>query len=375
VLDATAQRGAHNATLDWLSARRQILAWWAASRALVFATALALELAGRHYGLLGPKIFHRPLGLLGAWDGQWYVEVATKGYLLVPGRQSDPAFFPLYPIALKLLGATGMPAFAAGILISNGAFLAALLALDAVGRAHLPAADARRAAVFAAVFPLGYVFSMVYPESLLLALGLLAVLAAQRDRWFLAALLVAFATLARPEGVFFALPIAQIAFERRALHGRALAAIVAAPTALLSFPLYLGWALGDPHAWAKAESAWGRSFRLDGAVTGWHELLALRAGHGWLLRDAVFLVLYAGLIAVARRARIPWGWILASAAVLLLPLESGSVESVARFGLVLPPVYWGLAVLGRRRAVTTMLLALSAVLLAAGTATLPLAFP
>ncbi len=248
MLDAATPRAAHSTAWEWLSTRRQILTWWAGSRALVFGTALALELAGRHYGLLGPKIFHRPLGLLGAWDGQWYVEVATRGYLLLPGRQSDPAFFPLYPIAVKLLGATGMPTLPAGILISNVGFLAALLALDAVGRAYLPAADARRAAVLAAVFPLGYVFSMVYPESLLLGLGLLAVVAAQRDRWFLAALLAAFATLARPEGIFFALPIAQIAFERRALRGGALAAVLAAPTALLSFPLYLGWALGDPYA-------------------------------------------------------------------------------------------------------------------------------
>ncbi len=361
--------------MEWLSAHRHVLAWWAGSRALVFATALGLEAAGRKYGLLGPKIFHRPLGLLGAWDGQWYVEVATKGYLLVPGRQSDPAFFPLYPIALKLLGSTGMSTVAAGIVISNAAFLVVLLALEALGRAYLPAADARSAAVFAAVFPLGYVFSMVYPESLLLALGLLAVLAAQRERWFVAAALVALATLARPEGVFFALPLTQIAFEHRAFRQGALAAVFAAPTALLTFPLYLGWALGDPHAWAKAETAWGRSFRLDGVLTAWRELATLRPGQGWLVRDAIFLVLYVGLIAVARRAQIPWGWILASAAILLLPLESGSVESVGRFGLVLPPVYWGLAVLGRRRTVAVALLTVCVVLLVVGTATLPLTFP
>ncbi len=50
-------------------------------------------------------------------------------------------------------------------------------------------------------------------------------------------------------------------------------------------------------------------------------------------------------------------------------------QSVGRFGLVLPPVYWGLAVLSRRRTVTAAVLALSAILLVAGTATLPLAFP
>jgi len=31
------------------------------------------------------------------WDGAWYVDIATRGYFFVPGRQSSVAFFPAYP--------------------------------------------------------------------------------------------------------------------------------------------------------------------------------------------------------------------------------------------------------------------------------------
>jgi hypothetical protein len=59
----------------------------------------------------------------------------------------------------------------------------------------------------------------------------------------------------------------------------------------------------------------------------------------------------------------------------LLPLASGSIESDARFGLLALPVYWGLAVVARRRWLERGLLVVSAALLVGATATIPLIFP
>src|SRR5436853_5304902 len=50
---------------------------------------------------------------------------------------------------------------------------------------------ARRATAYLAVFPFGYAFSMVYPESIVLAFIALAALAARRRRWGLAAVCAA----------------------------------------------------------------------------------------------------------------------------------------------------------------------------------------
>ena len=68
-------------------------------------------------------------------------------------------------------------------------------------------------------------------------------------------------------------------------------------------------------------------------------------------------------------------WIVFGLAIVLLPLASGSLESDARFGLLALPMYWGLAVVARRRWLERGLLVLSAVLLLAATATIPLIFP
>src|SRR5439155_4996230 len=130
-----------------------------------------------------PSVTTQPFALLRAFDGRWYAFVATHGYLVLPRHQSDTAFFPLYASLLHVLHLSGLGILAAGVALSNLALLGGLVALYELARCWLPEADARRTAVYAALFPLGYVFSMVYPESLVLAACALAGLLAWRGRW------------------------------------------------------------------------------------------------------------------------------------------------------------------------------------------------
>jgi hypothetical protein len=358
----------------------EVLCWWLLSRAVVFGAALALHLRGRAVGFFGTDILARPLGAIESWDSRWYVTVAQRGYLLVPGRQSDPAFFPLYPLLLRLTHHAGIGLMAGGIILSNLALPAALLALYELGRRHFAEPVARRAAIYAAVFPMGFVFSMVYPQSLvLLAIALTALLALQ-DRFGAAAVFAAAATLARPEGVFLVLPLAACAAAAwprldPVARGRAITAVAAAPVALLTYPLYLGWALHDFGAWGTAQRAWGRSFSLSGLPHAVEQLVPTLQQNPWLARDAVAVALYVFLLVIAARAGAPRAWVVAGLLVLLVPLASGSIESEARFGMLAPALYWGLAAIAptarRDRAIRVG----SVLLLAAGTLTLPYVFP
>jgi hypothetical protein len=370
---------------SWLAERRPIFIWWAGARALVLGTALVIHGIAQPYGYYSHAVLAKPFGALAAWDGIWYRRVAVHGYLFVHGHQNDTAFFPLYPVLLHIVHLTGLSLDAAGLLLSNLLLLAALLVLYELGLALLPAADARRAVIFAAVFPTSYVFSMIYPESLVLGCMALATLLAVRGRWLGCSLVAAAAALARPEGALLVLPLAAIAADRWPMlspeaRGRALAAVLAAPAALLSFLLYLGWAVHDPFAWNETEQAWGRSFNATGFVLSIRRLFTGLGENHWGLRDALFCVAFLVLLAVAARAKIAWPgrrwpWIVFGLAIVLLPLASGSMESDARFGLLALPIYWGLAVAARRRWLERGLLALSAVLLVGATATIPLIFP
>src|SRR4051794_19556265 len=243
----------------------QITAWWAGSRVLVLVCAAILHWQRWPRGYFHPE-FRSVLAVLTAWDGRWYNEVARNGYLLVPGHQSDPAFFPLYPALLRFGHLFGLSYAASGILISHVVLLAGLIVFYRLGRTFLPEADARRAAIFVSIAPMGFAFSMVYPESVVFAAMAAAGLAAARGRWLWCAGFAAAATLARPQGIVIVLPVAAAvirawpALSTRA-RGLAAGAIAAPLAALLSYPLYLGSVLGDPHAWSKAQQAWGRSFR------------------------------------------------------------------------------------------------------------------
>src|SRR5919204_4520331 len=116
-----------------LSAPLQIACWWAGSRAVVVGCAALLHWLGTPSGYFHPE-FRSTFSVLTAWDGRWYDQVARNGYLLVPGHQSDPAFFPLYPILLRLGSYFGVSYADAGIAISNLVLLGGLDHVFRVGR-------------------------------------------------------------------------------------------------------------------------------------------------------------------------------------------------------------------------------------------------
>jgi hypothetical protein len=366
--------------IAWIAARREIVGWWAGSRAIVIAGALALHWIRAPHGYFGAHIFRHALGPLESWDGIWYRRIAAHGYLLVPGHQSDPAFFPFYPLLLKLGAALGISTGAGGVILSNLLFLAALLAFDVLGADLFSASFARRATLLLAVFPTSYVCSMVYPESLVLLAFALAGIFALRGRWLACASAAAVAALARPEGVLLVFPVAACVIARRqrlrpSERGPAIAAILAGPAAAISFPLYLGWALHDPLAWSKAQHAWGRSFRVDGIFLALGRIAEEVGKSAWMLRDVGFCVLTLALLALACRVGSPRGWVVLGALIVILPLGSGAFTSDARFGLLALPAYWGLASLCGTRTRFALTAGLSAVLLAAATVSLPLVFP
>ena len=365
--------------LAWTRERTAILAWWLGGRTLVVVSAVIVHVVGPRRYLSAIEQKH-VLGALQSWDGRWYRMVAADGYLLVPGHQSDPAFFPLFPALLRAVHSLGAGYAVAGLILANGAFVVALLAFHELTAAHFDAAFTRRATAYLAVFPFGYVFSMTYPESIVLAAMTLSALAAMRGRWLLAAGLAAAAALARPEGVFVALPLAALAWRtRRTLtpmrRGSALGAALAPFAAAAAYPLYLDRILNDPLAWNRAERAWGRDFSLLGPVHAIEHVGRAFAGNAWVVRDIAATVLYLLLLYAAARAGAPRAWIVAGTAIVVLPVFSGAFTSIGRFGLLAVPVFWGLAAAGRRPRVDLAIRAFSAALLAAATITIPLVFP
>ncbi|HET8945534.1 MAG TPA: mannosyltransferase family protein, partial [Candidatus Polarisedimenticolia bacterium] len=193
------------------------------------ATRLALLLCGclgaslLPSGLLlqkGNLVFHRtgplPLEIAARWDAEWYLLIAERGYgaddafvgLPVAYRRGDDSgFFPLYPLLIRAVAATGLSSLLAGVLVSNlAALLAAALLRDLVKRDR-GEEEAHRAVWLLLSFPTSFFLSVVYAESLLLMTTLAAVRLARDSRPHAAGVAAGLACLARPTGVLALIPV------------------------------------------------------------------------------------------------------------------------------------------------------------------------
>lgn len=320
---------------------------WLGSRVLVLLAALAAEnLVPRNPRLI-PGSDGPLLTSLTSWDGWWYLGVVRDGYHVAPlvDQYRDYAFFPLYPILVRALSLP-VPALdgLVAVILSNVLFLVALALLYRLTTLVLDEERALLACVMLCLFPFSFVFSMAYGESLFLALSLGSLLAAERGRPALAAVLAALAGATRLPGVLLVVPLALVLWRRTGSR-RALAWLLVVPIGAVLFWGYVTSLTGDPGAYLVAQSAWGRAGAgaSSGAGTG-----GSLASQFDLLHASLFvtLLVYVFLFVFFRPDRIPLPYALVSVLALATVGASGNISSVGRLAMVAFPFIWALA--GRR---------------------------
>lgn len=225
---------------------------------------------------------------LGRWDSVWYLAIAGSGY----DDGAREAFFPLYPLLVRIAGAPLGSALIGGALVSLASLGAALVVLHRLVALDHSRAVARNAVLVTALFPMAFFFSAVYSESLFLALSVAAVYAARLDRWAWAGLLGGLAATTRSAGVVLLVPLLLIYLwgtgpprlrAIRPLRGDVLW-LALVPLGLLAFCGYLALAGLDAYAPFRAQEIWFRSFAgpfggvWDGAVAAWDGARQLLSG-------------------------------------------------------------------------------------------------
>ena len=147
------------------------------------------------------------------WDGSWYRLTAMNWYS--PRESAFAAFFPLYP---KLMDwgnqLTGWSVESIGYLISNVAFLGALIILYRLVTLDFNDAVARRTLWILAIFPTAFFFTAVYTESLFLFLVVATLYGARRGEWWIAGIAGLLAALTRSAGVMLLAPMAVLFIQQ-----------------------------------------------------------------------------------------------------------------------------------------------------------------
>ncbi|MBW4560263.1 MAG: hypothetical protein KME32_03740 [Mojavia pulchra JT2-VF2] len=202
-------------------------------------------------------------GVFNGWDSVHYRAIATSGYEFVnDGNQHNLAFFPLFPLFIRVLMKLGLPFELAGTLINNIAFCAALYCIYFWIKEHSGNSTAQWATAVVAWCPFSMFTGVIYTEGLYLFLSTAALRAFDQKQYAWTALWGAMATATRPTGMALIPALAIAAWKQR----RPVAAYVASfatAVGILLFSLYCAIHFGHPLAFIQAQRGWRPSFGFD----------------------------------------------------------------------------------------------------------------
>jgi hypothetical protein len=353
--------------MRWREALLAIAGLFVVSRLalLLVATFLEHSIPLSHHGL---SYSTDPiLASLTGSDSVYLLGIAAEGYHAEPVHQAfrDWAFFPLYPLVVRLVGIVFLGNLAlAGVVVSNVAFVAALAVTYALTIRHLEHDRALRSLAFLTFAPGAVAFAMAYTDSLFLLLAAGAFLGAERRRWWLMAALYGLATLTRLQGVLLGIPLAFLVVQEAGAEAggwRRLAAwrtahigwLVAGPLAFAAFAAYLGVTFGDPLGMFTAQRAWSQTGQEPtGPVTP-----VLDRFDPIVLLLVVVLCLYLFLFVFRRGDRTSAPYAVLALVTVLTTIATGRLQSSARYLVVAWPFSWWLA---NRRAAWFELVGLAA---------------
>ncbi len=301
------------------------------------------------------------------WDAGWYLAIANDGYFYIPGSQSSVAFFPAYPLTLRVVDDIMFgDAFVAGMLVTWLCGLAVAVLFWRWCRRRLAPRAATTAVVLLVVFPYAWFFHLsIYADALFVAAVLGSFTLLDDDHPWLAGLVGVLATAARPVGLAVAFGLVVRALERRGalrMPEGALArlrlpirvqldrlraadlGVLVSLGGLAAYCTYLALRFGNPLAFAAVQAApgwdqeagprtWLKVSFLAELVNG-QDAVALR-----LLVQALFTLGALLLVPFVVR-RLGWGYAAFSLAIVALPaISTKDFQGMGRYLLAAFPLF------------------------------------
>ena len=286
------------------------------------------------------------------WDCIWYLSIAEKGYsplaFEVDPNQTNFAFFPLYPLLVRLAAPLfAGNAIAAAIVLSNTCAFAALLYIFRYARlVGLDRGTALLAVALLCSLPQTFTFSVVLSEGLFLLLLAAATYHLRAGQYLAAGIAAALLSATRAPGILFVLLaaawlIGQVGVANLLRPWRRpdlLVPLALAPLGLFVFWAYCFTSTGDAFAQVStARHGWDWAFSPP-----WTNLpIMFRSGGVPLLVASSGLVAMACSLLLLRMGLLPE--FVYCAGSILLVLSGEGTSSVFRYWLVLFPIWIAVA--------------------------------
>ncbi|WP_435583393.1 hypothetical protein [Amycolatopsis thermoflava] len=256
-----------------------------------------------------------------AWDADWYLKIAERGYAAAGEGMVDAngdaspdgpmAFFPGYPLLVRLFAPlVGHHYVTAGLVVST---LAGIGAAYGVARLARHFGGGRRAQLLSVALvagaPMSVVYTLPYPEALLIALSAWILVAVLERRWWYAAPLTVAAGLVNPMAAPL-IPVVIVAagvdvYQERARWGAATAAMVA-PAGLVGYLLWVRATSDAPGGYFEiSREGWGNEVDFGVATAKWVFGKLTSSSENFLVLTALAIITAcAGYLLTWRK--VPW---------------------------------------------------------------------
>lgn len=273
----------------------------------------------------------------GNFDGVHYIRIAKDGY----AYQFTQAFFPMYPILIKLVSFITFGNYlVAALLISNTCFLIAVILFYKITKNIFNQSIAFWSCLFIIFSPTSFYFASVYTESLFFLLVILSFYFYEKENYILSSIFGAFSSLTRLIGIYLSVVLTKIAKRKNYFS------LFIVPFGLIVYMLYLKITFDNPIYFLTAQSAFGQERSTTNLVllpqVFYRSIQQMFTTHGFVLFNSTFdfistlicLILLLYSFKMVRKS-----WVIFSLLAVLTPTLTGSLISMPRYIIIAFPMY------------------------------------
>lgn len=278
----------------------------------------------------------------GNFDGVHYLNIAKNGY----DGFGLQVFFPFYPSLIKLLFFLTGSHLISALLISHLAFLIASIVFGLLVEREFDKNTAKWAVLFLFSFPTSFFFGSVYTESLFLMLIVLSFY----SKGIISGIVSSLASATRLAGIFM-LPALFV-------HGQKKIYSLFSPIGFLIYAGFLTIKFNNPFYFLSAQSAF-KNARADSfsslvtppqVVFRYFKIFTTadfsRYDFWVAVSEFIFFIFGAGLLSyLTIRRKVSPSYLLFSWPALILPVFSGTFQSMPRYLLTIFPIYIALGMI------------------------------
>lgn len=276
----------------------------------------------------------------GNFDGVHYLRIANKFY----DDQYTQTFFPLYPLLIKIFSIlTFDNLIISALLISNAAFLAALILFYKLLIKNFSENVAFWSCLFLLTFPTSFYFGSIYTEGLFFLLLILSFYLYGKGQVLAASIAGSASSATRLVGIFLAPSLV------KNYKIKSLIPVLIVPTGLISYMIYLKIAFNDPFYFLTAQSFFGQERSTQVLLLPqvfWRYFKILTTTSGSIFFNAALELastLFAIVLLIFATKIVKRQWLIFSWAAVLVPTLTGTLTSMPRYILVAFPIYIVLA--------------------------------